>query len=45
MTLCLAPEVLDAVGVVLFVSKEFGVVDTAVLEGRNIEHVVAAPAI
>ena len=45
MTLRLIPKVLDAVDVVLFISKEFGVVDAAVLESRYVEHVVAAPTI
>ena len=39
------PEVLDAIDVVLFVSKEFGMVDAEMLEFRDIQNVVAAPAI
>ncbi len=32
MTLCLVPEILNAVDMVLFVCKEFGVVDAAVMK-------------
>ena len=40
MALRLVPKVLNPVDVVLLVCKEFGVVDSKVLEVRNIQYVV-----
>jgi len=45
VTLRLVPEILDAVDVVLLVCKELGVVDPKVLEVRNIQRIVALPAV
>ena len=45
VTLCLVPKILDAVDVVLLVRKELGVVDPKVLEVRNIQRIVAFPAV
>ena len=45
MTLCLVPKILNPVDVVLLVCKEFGVVDSKVLEVRNIQYVVGFPAV
>ena len=45
MTLGLAPEVLDAVDVVLLIGEQLGVVDAAMLEARHIEHIVGTEGI
>jgi len=45
MALRLLPKVLNPVDVVLLVCKEFGVVDSKVLEVRNIQHVVGFPTV
>ena len=45
MALRLVPKVLNPVDVVLLVCKEFGVVDSKVLEVRNIQYVVGFPAV
>ena len=45
MALRLLPKVLNPVDVVLLVCKEFGVVDSKVLEVRNIQYVVGFPAV
>ena len=45
MTLCLVPEVFDAVDVVLLVSKEFRMIDAKMLERGYIQYVVTAPAV
>ena len=45
MTLRLVPKILNAIDVVPFVCKEFGMVDATMLEFRYIQHVVAPPAI
>ena len=45
VTLRLVPEVFDPVDVSLIVCKEFGMVDPEVVKGRNIQDVVALPAI
>ena len=45
MPFYLVPEVLDAIDVVPFVCKEFGVVDPEVLEFRHIQDVVTLSAI
>ena len=42
MALGLVPEVLDAVDVVFLVGEQLGVVDAAVLEAGDVEHVVGA---
>jgi len=41
----LVPEVLDPVDVILLVCKEAGMVDPKVMEIRDVQHLVAAPAI
>ena len=45
MTLRLVPEILNPVDVILLVGKEFRMVDPQVLEVRDIQYVIAAPAI
>jgi hypothetical protein len=45
MPLRLVPKAFDAIDVISFVCKEFGMVDTEVLEVRNIQHVIPSPAI
>ena len=45
MTLRLVPEILNTVDVILLVCKELGMVDPEVFEARNIQHVIAFPAI
>ena len=45
MALCLVPKILDAVDVVMLISKEFRMVDAIVLEFRDVQYVVASPAI
>ena len=45
VALRLVPKVLNPVDVVLLVCKEFGVVDSKVLEVRNIQYVVGFPAV
>ena len=45
MALRLVPKVLNPVDVVLLVCKEFGVVDSKVLEVRNIQYVVGFPTV
>ena len=45
MTLGLVPEVLDAIDVVMLVRKQFGVIDTKVLELTHIKHIISTPAI
>ena len=45
MTFCLVPKVLYAVDVIFLVCKEFGVVDSKVLEVRNIQYVVGFPVV
>ena len=45
VTLRLVAEILDAVDLVLLVCKELGVVDPKVLEVRNIQRIVALPAV
>ena len=45
MALCLVPEILDSVDVITGVGKEFGVVDSKMLEVRNIQHIVGLPAV
>ena len=45
VTLRLVADILDAVDLVLLVCKELGVVDPKVLEVRNIQRIVALPAV
>ena len=45
VALRLVPKVLNPVDVVLLVCNEFGVVDSKVLEVRNIQYVVGFPAV
>ena len=45
MTLRLIPKILNAVDVVMPVSKQHAVVDAAVLELGHIKRIVAAPAV
>ena len=45
MTLCLVPEILNPVDVILLVCKEFGMVDPEVLEVRHVQDVVASPTV
>jgi len=45
MALCLVPEILDAIDMVVAVSKEFGMVDPEMVEVRNIQPVVAFPTV
>jgi len=45
MALRLVPKVLNPVDVVILVCKEFGVVDSKVLEVRNIQYVVGFSAV
>ena len=41
----LVPKILNPVDVILLVCKEVGMVDPKVMEIRDVQHVVAAPAI
>ena len=45
VTFRLVAEILDAVDLALLVCKELGVVDPKVLEVRNIQRIVALPAV
>ena len=45
MPLRLVPEIFDAIDVISFVCKEFRVVDPKVLKVRNIQYIVASPAV
>ena len=45
MSLRLVPKVFDAIEVVLFVCKKFGVVNSIVLEIGHIQHVIATPTV
>ena len=45
MALGLVPEVLDSVDVIFPVGEQFGVVDAAVLERRDVQHVVGAEGV
>ena len=45
MTLRLVPEVLDPVDMRLVLGKQFGMVDPEVMEIRDIQNVVALPAV
>ena len=45
VTLGLIPKILDSVNVITGVCKEFGVVDSEMLEVRNIQHIVGLPAV
>ena len=45
VALGLVPKILNPVDVILLVCKEFGMVDPKVMEIRDVQHVVAAPAI
>jgi len=45
MALGLVPEILDAIDMVVAVCKEFGMVDPEMVEVRDIQPVVAFPAI
>ena len=45
MALRLVPKVLNPVDVILLVCKEFGAVESKVLEVRNIQYVVGFPAV
>ena len=45
MTLSLAPEILNAVDVVCLVCKQFGMVDTKVLEVRYVQNIIFSPAV
>lgn len=45
MTLRLVPKVFDTIDMVVFVYKEFGMVDVVVLEVGYIEHIIATPAV
>ena len=45
MTLGLVPEILNSIDVICFVCKQFGMVDTEVLEVRNIQYIISSPAV
>ena len=45
VALGLVPKILNPVNVILLVCKESGMVDPKVMEIRDMQHVVAAPAI
>jgi len=45
VALGLVPKILNPVDVVLFVCKEFGMVDPKVVEIRYVQHVVTAPTV
>ncbi len=45
VALGLVPKILNPVNVILLVCKELGMVDPKVMEIRDMQHVVAAPAI
>ena len=45
VTLRLVPKVFDAIDVILFVCKEFGMVDAVVLEVRHVQHVITTPTV
>jgi hypothetical protein len=45
VALCLVPEILDSVDVIMGIREEFGVVDPKMLEVRNIQHIVGLPAV
>ena len=45
VALGLVPKILNPVSVILLVCKELGMVDPKVMEIRDMQHVVAAPAI
>ena len=45
MTLGLVPENLNAVDVVCHVCKQFGMVDTKVLEVRYVQNILSSPAV
>ncbi len=45
VALCLVPDVFDAIDVVMTVRKELGMVNPEVVEARNIQRVVALPAV
>jgi hypothetical protein len=45
VALGLVPKVLNPVDVIFLVCKEFGVVDSKVMEIRYVQHVIAAPAV
>ena len=41
----LVPEILDAVDMIVAVSKELRMVDAKVVEVRHIQHIIAPPAV
>ena len=45
VALGLAPEVLDAVDVIMTISKQLRMIDPEVVEIRHVKHVVASPAV
>ena len=45
MSLGLVPEILNSVDVICLVCKQFGMVDTEVLEVRNIQYIISSPAV
>jgi hypothetical protein len=45
MSLCLVPKILYSINVIMFVSKQFTVVNSVMLELRNIQRVIASPRI
>jgi hypothetical protein len=45
MALRLVPEILDTIDVIVSVCKEYGVVDSEMLEVRYIQHVIGLPAV
>ena len=45
VTLCLVPEILDTVDMVVGICKKYRVVNSEMLEVRNIQHIVGLPAV
>ncbi len=45
VALGLVPEILDPVDVIMTVCKELGMIDPEVVKARDIQHIVATPAV
>ena len=45
VALCLMPEILDAIDVVVTVRKELGMIDPEVVKVRHIQRVLALPTV
>ena len=45
LPLCLVPEILDAVDMILALCKQCGMIDAAVMEGRDIQRIITAKII